>query len=370
MLFELLHDDSVATVYCLTRRESPLEAILDSLVAKELSVSPDQLSKVVALNTCLDQPNFGLFGDDSILQRMRESVSLIIHSAWPVNFNLSLSEFESHIHGLHNLLQFSLSVQRYEPAVLLFCSSISTALASPCVQVPEAPVDLCSALPGYGQSKLAGEHIVSKARRSGARSYSLRIGQVSGHSKRGHWNDSEALPLMIRSALTLGALPELSERCSWFPVDKLACSILELAKSCTLSHGYEDNAIASSSVARYVDDSIFNLCNPKQFAWSTLLIALECAGFDFKVLPTQDWLEKLRESELRGEESVNPAVKLLHHYEAMHGSDCPVNSGSKRFVTTKAERMSETMREEGLDIIEGGILSCYIKDWLTRWTAA
>lgn len=368
MLFELLRDDSVATVYCLTRRESPLEAILDSLTAKELSVSPDQLSKVVALNTCLDQPNFGLFGDDSILQRMRESVSLIIHSAWPVNFNLSLSEFESHIHGLHNLIQFSLSVRRCEPAVLLFCSSISTALASPCVQVPEEPVDLCSALPGYGQSKLAGEHIVSNARRSGARAYSLRIGQVSGHSKRGHWNDSEALPLMIRSALTLGALPELFETCSWFPVDKLACSILELAKSCTISHGYEGDA--SSSLARHGDDSIFNLCNPKQFAWSTLLTALQCAGFDFKVLPIQDWLEKLRESELRGEESVNPAVKLLHHYETMYGSGCPVNSRPKKFLTTKAQGMSETMRDEGLNIIEGGVLSCYIKDWLTRWTAS
>ena len=371
MLFELLNEDSISTVYCLTRRESPLEAVVNSLANKDLFLSPEQLAKVVALNSRLDQPNFGLTLDDAMIQHMLDSVSLIIHSAWPVNFNLPFSEFESHIQGLYNLIQFSLSVHRREPAIMMFCSSISAALSSLSLEVPEEPVDLNCAFGGYGQSKVAGEHIVSHARQIGARAYSLRIGQVSGHSKKGLWNGSEALPLMIRSALALGALPEISQTCSWLPVDKLASTVIELAKSCAASCEHKDIATASSSAARYVDDSIFNLCNPREFPWSSLLTTLKHVGFQFDILPFQDWLERLRESEAKGEEVVNPAVKLIQHYEAMYGSESsPVYNGPRRFLTEKAESKSVTFRNGRLRIIEDGIMRCYAEDWLRRWTGA
>jgi thioester reductase-like protein len=371
VLFELLNDDSVKTIYCLTRREEPLKAVMASLSSKGLLVSSEQLAKVVALSSCLDQPDFGLSLQDSMIEHMLDSVSLIIHTAWPVNFNLPLSEFEPHIQGLYNLIQFSLSVHSLEPAVLMFCSSISTVLASPSATVPEEPMNPNCALVGYGQSKMVGEHIVSHARQSGARAYSLRIGQVSGHSKRGLWNDSEALPLMIRSALTLGALPELSQPCSWFPVDKLACSIIELAKSCAVPTHYSNGAFASSSEARYIDDSIFNLCNPNEFAWSSVLDTLRLAGFHFATLPFQDWLDRLYESEAKGEEVDNPAVKLIPHYEAMYGKDSSlVHNGPRRFLTNKAEMRSVTVRNGRLRIMEDGIMRCYAEDWLTRWTVA
>ncbi|CAG8166100.1 unnamed protein product [Penicillium olsonii] len=367
VLFELLIDDSISTVYCLTRRETPLEDITESLASKELSVSPQQLTKIVALNSNLDQPEFGLAADTPVFQQMLESVSLIIHTAWPVNFNLPLSVFESHVQGLYNLIQFSLSVHRQEPAVTLFCSSISTALGSQLDEIPEEPVGLECALAGYGQSKLAGERIVSQARHCGARAYSLRIGQVSGHSEKGLWNDSEAIPLMIRSAVAMGSLPELPGTCSWLPVDKAAATILELAKSCNAPG--RDGDVASSSSTAPFDDSIFNVCNPRKFTWLSLLGALKDSGFQFETLPLQDWLSRLRESEARGEELVNPAIKLIRHYESMYGSDSfGAHKESKKFVTIKAEGNSATLREGRLDILEDGILRCYAEDWLARWT--
>lgn len=300
---------------------------------------------------------------------MIDSVSLIIHTAWPVNFNIPLTEFEPHIQGLYNLIQFSLSVQRREPAVMMFCSSVSTALGSHSVEIPEEPVDLDCAFMGYGQSKLIGERIVSNARRSGANAYSLRIGQVSGHSKKGLWNDSEALPLMIRSALTLGALPKLSQTCSWLPVDKLASTILELARTCVTPSVPGDSQASSSAAVEYLDDSIFNLCNSREFTWSCLLHTLKNCGFRFDVVSFEEWLLRLRRSETRGEELVNPAVKLIHHYETMHGKESSLMpTGPKRFITEKAERSSVTLRDGRLRIIEDGILRCYAKDWLARWT--
>lgn len=310
---------------------------------------------------------------------MQDTVIQIIHAAWPVNFNLPLTQFTPHIAGVHNLLEFSLSVHRPEPAVMLFCSSVSTALASYSTTISEEPMTLSDAYMGYGRSKLVGEHIVSVARRTGARCYSLRIGQVSGHSKRGLWNDSEALPLLIRSALTLKVLPDLDLMCSWLPVDNLAATIVEIGRACLSSptspitadqgqaqaQGEGDTDSDSRVDTRLLDDSIYNMCNSREFSWSALLESLKQSGFQFGTASFEKWIEMLRESEARGEEHVNPAVKLIGHYEAMYGKGSSLSS--KRFHTDRAERDSETLRNGRLKIVEDGILSCYARDWLTRW---
>ncbi|KAJ5613372.1 hypothetical protein N7510_006566 [Penicillium lagena] len=367
-LFELLNDESVLTVFCLTRRSLPQEAVLQALAEKNLDASPEQKQKIMALTCSLEQPNLGL--DDHIISRMQNSVSRIIHTAWPVNFNLPLTQFEPHVHGIYNLIQFSLSVRLPEPAVMIFCSSISTALGSSSAEVQEVPTqDLGTALDmGYGQSKLVGEKITSIARQSGAKTFSLRIGQVSGHSKKGLWNDTEALPLMIRSTLTVRALPALDQTCSWLPVDTLASIIVELTNACAAPNcNYGTNGASSSRTIAYVDDSIYNVSNPREFSWASLLSSLKCAGFHFDTVPFEQWLEMLRDSEARGEAKVNPAVKLIGHYEAMHGKKRSQRLWPKRFVTEKAERDSVTFRNGRLRIIEDGILDCYARDWLTRW---
>ena len=375
-LVRLLDDKSITQVYCLTRRDNPTAAIVDTLAQKGLSDVPQsKLQKIIGLNSSIEKADFGV--EDGVLKRMRESVVLIIHTAWPVHFNLPLSSFEPHIKGLHNLLQFSLSVNLPSPAVTFFCSSVSTAFGDAAPdEIPEAPlVDLHSALEqGYGRSKLAGEHLVSTAvRQAGARAYSLRIGQISGHSTKGLWNDSEAPPLMIRSALTLKALPELDVECSWFPVDKLADTIIDLAEKCrTLTPPSSPRSAAASSdtsdCGAYNDDeTIYNLTNPRTFPWSALLTTLQETGFDFARVPFHTWFQRLRDSEARGEEQVNPAVKLTAHYKNMYALDGK-QVEQKKFRTDKAQRDSATLREGRLCIIEDGILQCYARDWLQRWT--
>ncbi|KAA8643939.1 hypothetical protein EYZ11_009144 [Aspergillus tanneri] len=367
-LYRLLNDDSVSAVYCLTRRAQPKESILQAMAQKGLNVPRFRSDKIIALQCSLEESDFGV--DYEYLRQMKQSVSLIIHTAWPVNFNLPLKSFEPHIKGLYNLINFSLSVNLPKPAVLLFCSSISTALGSSSPTVDEVPMDdLHSALDmGYARSKLIGEQIISNARKSGARSYSLRTGQISGHSKRGLWNDNEAIPLMIRSALTLHALPDLKMTCSWLPVDKLVSSILEIAKRCSTSG---DSEIETETDEIEGDDTIYNLCNPREFTWSSMLDTLRRRGFTFSTVPFSEWLRLLRESESRGEETVNPAVKLADHYEAMYGHDQETEtSRMPRFLTEKAERDSMTLRNGRLRIIEDGILSRYALDWLNRWKTA
>ncbi|OJJ47320.1 hypothetical protein ASPZODRAFT_166529 [Penicilliopsis zonata CBS 506.65] len=404
VLYRLLQDTAITTVYCLTRRENAMEAVLTSLDAKKLTITESQMSRITALHANLTSPTLGLA--PATLNQMLDSVTLVIHTSWPVNFTLPLSSFEPQLASLHHLLQFSLDTHSPTPALFLFCSSISTVLASqhePPMVIPETPTDLfTSALPtGYARSKLIGERLVSAAGRTAqARAFSLRIGQVSGHSKRGLWNDSEAITLLIRSALTLHALPDLSEfepACSWLPVDVLAATILDIARANSNTHSNSSSLSPSSSSSssssssprkrrkglrsrlgltrtptiskeKEEDKSVYNICNPHTFAWTALLGRLRTGGFEFETVELATWLDALRASRARGEERINPAVKLVEHYEQMYGA---TGKNKKtimpRFVTDKAERESRTLRNGRLRMVQDGILDIYVRDWRRRW---
>ncbi|KAJ9261852.1 hypothetical protein DTO027B5_3035 [Paecilomyces variotii] len=380
ILSQLLQDDSVSVIYCFTRSKNPMDAIVTALHHRGLGVLPQEHArKIVALTTALHEPDFGL--EREILGKMRDIVSLIIHTSWPVNFNLPLREFEPHIQGLHNLIQFSLSVNLPWPALTLYCSSISTALGNPSTAIEETLLDFDSALNmGYGQSKLVGEHIISNASKAGARAYSLRIGQISGDSEQGIWNDSEALPLMIRSALTLGVLPRLETRCSWLPVNTLASVILDLARVHSPwppTKFRRDSGYSTDGKETSPDETVYNLCNPDTFSWSTLLKEIRLSGISFETVPFERWLAMLQESEKRGETSTNPAVKLVTYYQAMHSQSARPDRQStqqsgfeaKTFVTKRAEQDSTTFRAHRPNIMEDGIMRRYLDAWLKHWQA-
>jgi thioester reductase-like protein len=167
-------------------------------------------SRICALTSDLSSPDLGL--DEPTFEALKKETTHIIHSAWPVNFNLGFPAFRKDILGLHNLLQLSLSVHSPRPARFIFCSSISVAMGSPrpaTIQEQLVDISKCSS-GGYGRSKWVAESIIYNATtKHGADAHILRIGQIVGDAKLGIWNDTEAIPLIFRSALTLKVLPEL-----------------------------------------------------------------------------------------------------------------------------------------------------------------
>ncbi len=95
-------------------------------------------------------------------------------------------------------------------------------------RVPEARLELLeyAADTGYGRSKLVGERICEAAGASGAAVGVLRVGQISADSVNGIWNEKEHVPLLVRSATEVKALPRLygyEGRCEWMPVDTVGC---------------------------------------------------------------------------------------------------------------------------------------------------
>lgn len=310
ILAQAINSHDITKVYCLVRGSNPLERVLKSLKDRGLELTTkDNVHKIVALSSDFSQPDLGV-GKETF-ENFKSKVSLIIHLAWPVNFAIRLQSFEPHLAGLRNLLALSLAVHRSEPARLFFASSISTAENTPTPAViPDAPIENFNYAidMGYAQSKLVGEHMVLNAARGGARSYILRIGQIVGDKDYGFWNDSEYIPLMVRSALSMKALPALHERCSWVPVDMLATAILEL-------DGTLRSAPRPGTINTTVPPVIYNMVNPHQFSWDELLEELKAGGLDFATIPYGDWMERLRESASTGDEERNPAVKILDHFE-------------------------------------------------------
>jgi len=218
ILSELLYNDDVSKIYCLVRASSPtaaLDRILTTLASKQL-LPFKNTHKIIALPAILGQPDLGIPANH--IEDLKNSLTKVIHSAWAVNFNLQIRSFESqHISGISNLLNLCLSVNAPKPAQFFFCSSISAAAGTPLpATIAEGPIPHLEHAQnmGYARSKLVAEKIIqAAAEKTGMVAKVLRVGQIVGDSEAGIWNTTEAIPLMIQSAVTMGALPQLDEVC-------------------------------------------------------------------------------------------------------------------------------------------------------------
>ncbi|OAP65522.1 hypothetical protein AYL99_01494 [Fonsecaea erecta] len=378
ILAVLLQRPEIKKVYCLVRSSADEEAkqrILSALTDRDLSLPKEHEQRVVGLHSDLGREDLGL--EPRVLSELRNSVSLIIHNAWAVNFNLGLRSFEGqHIKGTQNLLNLALSVRAARPAGFALLSSVSVASATR----QESPVaetlleDLDSATMGYGRSKLVAEHMVHNAAAFGVEGRVIRVGQIVGDSQQGLWNDSESIPLIVRSALTLGCLPELQESCSWIPVDFVAKIIVELCSNETAppgagaGGGREVNPSATGACCRF-----YNVVNPTSFSWTDdLLPLLRRAGLSFESVSPQEWLAQLAASEQ--DPAVNPTVKLRSTYEGRYGTaERTADEGMRQhtnrqvvFSTDRAQRESETMRNLP-DLLVGGYVEKFVARWVEKW---
>ena len=362
ILKTLLDSTSTKKVICIVRipnsgnsnddTEAAKRRILDSLEKREVDVTPDAFSKVVALPGDLSNSDFGkiLHKNHDVLQ----STTTIIHAAWPVDFNFSLESFRTQLSSLHALLSLSLQVDN-PPARLLFCSSISTALATPSpATIPESlPSQLKHAQStGYAQSKLCAEYILNNASvQAGADTVVARIGQIVADTKAYIWNTNEAIPLMVRSANAIQSLPDLKgEQCQWLPVDECAKTICEL--------------IATPTENRGEGAQFFNVLHPRAFSWTDdFLPALRQAGFMFDIVPVSEWLRRLEKSEQNPQ--TNPSIKLLGFWKGRWGSGARIERDIQ-FDTRNAQRRSDSL-DRCSSVVESNLLLNLATRWYQEW---
>lgn len=219
-------------ISCLARSNNAAERIKTSLATWSTPPHIDS-SRVSSHQADYKSADFGL--PPAVLSDLRETVDIITHNAWKVDFNHSLETFEeTHIRGVCNLIDFSASSPRHPRLVLV--SSISSvgdwcAIDPAGSTTPEMlPPTLAAAqATGYSESKSVAEHILA-AEKSVIDATILRVGQIAGPVLPGNgakWNETEWFPIMLKTAKTIKKIPDAHALgdIDWIPVDLLSSVI-------------------------------------------------------------------------------------------------------------------------------------------------
>ncbi|KAI1097411.1 acetyl-CoA synthetase-like protein [Jackrogersella minutella] len=362
LLDTLHHDDNVLHIVCLNR--SPNAAEKHRQTGLYRGLSPLSTAKVEYLEADLSRIHFGL--EDSVYERLVQTVTHVIHNQWPVNFNWSLPSFEPHVRGVRHLVDFSL--ESAHDAFIMFISSVSAVDswdgAGPVPEQAFPKLDMAGKT-GYGQSKLIAETMLEKSGRlSGVRSASCRVGIVAGPVEReqGMWNKHEYIPSIIISSVHLGIFPTTfpsRDRIDWLPVDKLSRILLEiLVSSCNVSELTGHTAEASQ---------VYHVVNPFTTSWSTTFADSILASYprDTPLQPVsfEEWVRVLSEhaDEMENSDTIdvdrNPAIRLVNFYTEAAES----KRGARAFVSHKAMRDSDTLREIG------AVNRGWINNWMKQW---
>ncbi|KAG6820230.1 putative NRPS-like protein biosynthetic cluster [Arthromyces matolae] len=313
ILAALLGNNRVQRVYAFNRPPpAPLtieQRQLDRFQERGLNPELLKSDKLFYLLGDAAQPDFGL--DHDQLNLLSQTVNTVIHNAWKLNFNLSLSAFEPNIQGTRHLIDLVRRGTKASEARFLFTSSISSAQSWPTTNgsYPEEIVNDPSFAVGggYGEGKYVAERILAK---SGLQSMSLRIGQISGGSN-GAWATTDWVPILVKSSITIGSLPDIEGVISWIPMDVVAAAIAESALN---------DAILPAAV---------NLVHPRPVQGSTIIAAIQTAiadvlGKRLEIVPFRSWLSII---EVHAENATKatmmniPAVKLLDFFRSISGGN-------------------------------------------------
>lgn len=369
LVAELAKRPSVSEIWALVRSPGQAAAgarVMKSLEARNIVLTDQELSKLRAVPSDFTDRDLGLDAHD--LEHLLNNLTCVMHSAWAVNFNLGVRSFEAqHIRGTYNIINVCLRSRLTNPARFYFCSSVSSASGTPKpATITEAAIeDLNHAQGmGYGRSKLVTEHITRSAMQgTGMTARVLRIGQLSGDTASADWNGTEAIALMVRSALTTGVLPELDERPSWLPVDLCAKAIVELS----LPSSKPANEGTSA-------DLVYHLVNPKTFSFKhDFLPALQNSSLPpFRVVSSAEWLDELANSDQDVE--TNPSIKLIDFWRAKYGhvaqSSAAEQDGEPAGLSFETTRTVHDAPSLGCvrDPITEGLIERYVDVWMKKWT--
>ncbi|KAL8784361.1 MAG: hypothetical protein Q9213_004013 [Squamulea squamosa] len=300
LLCKLLESPGVDCVICLNRLSEENEYCRQrhALRVKGIELPEDAWSRVQILQTNTSDSHLGL--DETQYQHLETVITHVIHTAWPMNFKLTLPSFSPAFHTLRNLIQLCVRIQMKRPwqrTRLLFISSISTTGNYPKLFseriVPEEKIEdrQCALTIGYAQAKLMCEKIIERA----AADYPqvemgfVRVGQIAG-ALSGYWNANEHFVAIASSSKTLGVFPDLRGTLSWLPVDIAAAVLLEL--------------LFDAQPLRLV----YHLENPVRQSWQdvTDILTEELGIPRCKRQPLDQWIDLVQSSANAG----NPAKSL------------------------------------------------------------
>ena len=383
LLHALLSRPEIKHVVCLNRSLDGGRAVqISRLAAAGIEMGDQDQQRVTFLQADLSRPLLGL--NEATYRGLHDQVSLIIHNAWPVNFNLGLAAFQPQFAGLVNLFRLAAETNLNHAVRFVFVSSVSAVgglaagLDGP---VPEKVfTSFDTPYPnGYARSKFLSELLCdAAARRLGTDTMILRVGQVAGAVRLsgGEWNRTEWLPSLVIGSKNMGCLPDnlglqFSE-IDWVPSDVLADVLADLALSQSDPEAHTQLEGPTNLVAGGAQ--VFNLRNPCTTSWESLLPTIveeTKTPTGSKLAPVvvtpSEWLARLRDTERKttgdGTKPLNPAVRLLEFYRDSLWGTVNGSQKSQLMAVDSSLDNSETLR--GMQAVN----SDWMRKWVGEWMA-
>lgn len=234
---------------------------------------------------------------------------------------------------------------------------------------------------GYAQSKWVAEQLLASAAAQAEIPVRIaRLGQVCGDSVEGLWNPAEAIPTIVRTAVTQGVLPgeeEVDEELQWLPADVAGEAIVDVAV-------YEDDEDGDDDGEESRLLQVFNLVNSTfPLFWNRdFLPFLRRAGLSFEIISGKDWVKKLEKySSSTSTMQDEPAVKLLDFFKHKYDTSTTTTTNSQgkekgkekeeekerkkenqpRFETARAKKISSAMAKNC--VIDEILVAKFVKYW-------
>ncbi|XXG97472.1 hypothetical protein Hte_003774 [Hypoxylon texense] len=341
----------VKRVVCLNRENKAEPYVRQQKAMREKGIRfPEALkSKLLVLQTDSSKPMFGLSKTE--YDGLANSVTHLIHNAWPMSAKRPLEGFVPQFQVMRNLIDLACDASSRRPKTFKFSFQMVSSIGvvghyqlgnSEKTMVPEERIDIDAVLPnGYGDAKWGCERMLDETLHKHPeqfRTMAVRLGQIAGSKTSGYWNPMEHFGFLIKSSQTLNALPDLEGGLYWTTVNDIAATLSDLVLS---------------DRAPY---PIYHIENPVGQPWREMTAILADALHipTKNIIPFGEWIERVRAAPQRN----NPASTLL---DFLDDNFLRMSCGGLVLDTKKTLEHSETLA--GVGPVSEEVARKYIHIW-------
>ncbi|MDT0441056.1 type I polyketide synthase [Streptomyces johnsoniae] len=329
-----------ATVHCLVRcrDEAAGLARLRENVEQYLPWRDGAEARVRVVPGDLAQPLLGLSAE--LFDELAHQMDAIYHNGAWVNFNQPYHQLRaSNVVGTQEILR--LACQGPLTPVNHVSSYGVWGIPPEGRLVVREDDDLFEAgelLNGYVQSKWAAERLVAYGRARGIPVDVYRPGRVLGDSRTGAALTTHFTIRIIKGCIQLGKAPDLDMQVEMTPAD------------------YVSSALVACSLRPHEFGVNYHLVNSNKLPFLDLCGAMKSYGYDFDVVPIEDWWQALKDSYAEEENVLHPLMDLL---------DAFVAGGGEEAIDYDPSNTQAALAGTGIacDPLDERLLSTYF-DWL------
>ncbi|KAL3466530.1 hypothetical protein BJX64DRAFT_274502 [Aspergillus heterothallicus] len=351
---------TVRMVVCLNRRSNTPGTIRqrDALSSRMLTLTDSETAKLRMLDGATSEPNLGLSSEEYSF--LAQNATHIVHNAWPMSLQRPIHTFASQFQAMRNLLDLARTMASNQNngdkrIGFQLVSSISVVGSADTTRVLEARVPLRYTLPlGYPEAKWVCERMLDETLHrhpSHFRPMVVRPGQITGSHEGGIWPHTEHMPMLIKTAQSLNAWPDLDGPLHWIPVDTVADTMMDLllpSADLVDTDGNEPDAYP-----------VYHIDNPLGQPWKEMngTITDILAIPRERIIPYSEFLALLQTSKLDRDREI-PAAKIMEFFtKAFLHMAC----GGLVLDTSRSEEHSVSLAGQG--VVGEELVRLYVERW-------